>query len=156
MASAALRLADYDDELTSAIADLSFSRFRQSYNAVSEFQWEPSVHRQLFSLLALEEGWDSYQAAKPSWETAMFTLRVLHEVMRPTLGVPGIVPTSEGGFQLEWHKGGCDLEINVSGVFQCDMWFENHRDSSDPVNKEISDDFSDVTTAIATILRQCN
>lgn len=154
MASAALSLVSYENEVVDAAVDGAYPRFRQALNAVSDFKWEEEVHRKLFSLLLLEPGWDGYKGLKPSAAAAMFAMQILHEIMSPLLGIPQIVPTPEGSIQLEWHQSDCDLEINISGIYQFDMWFENHRTNDAPISKELTSRLYDVTSAVKTIIRQ--
>ena len=64
----------------------------------------------LFRRLAgLRTGWDSYGAHALS-PVAVQRAIVL---MRADLPVPAVVPTRAGGIQMEWHRHGIDVEINV-------------------------------------------
>jgi hypothetical protein len=55
----------------------------------------------LDDLRELEEGWDSY-GGQPTTDAAI-----------KTAGNLAVVPTSDGGIQLEIHAGGADLEIVI-------------------------------------------
>ncbi len=64
-------------------------------------------------LADLPPGWDSY-GAKPLAATAVRRLLNLAPVLLPPDGPePTVVTTRSGGIQLEWHKGGVDLEVEV-------------------------------------------
>ena len=64
----------------------------------------------LFRRLAgLRPGWDSYGACALS-PVAVQRAIVL---MRADLPIPAVVPTRAGGIQMEWHRHGIDVEINV-------------------------------------------
>ncbi|MGB2754588.1 MAG: hypothetical protein WBD75_01805 [Phycisphaerae bacterium] len=76
-------------------------------------QWlAPTVER-MNELLELQPNWDSYGARclkEQAFETA---LEILGTVMRPNTSPPTVVPTVEGGIQLEWHQNDIDLEVEV-------------------------------------------
>ena len=52
-------------------------------------------------LLALPQGWDSYDASP------------ICSIALETLGKFAIVPLSSGGVQLEVHRNGYDIEIEI-------------------------------------------
>lgn len=60
----------------------------------------------------LKENWDSYGAA-PIDEGC---IQKAYEVWRQLSGDYQVVPTSEGGIQLEQHKGGFDITVCVSSA----------------------------------------
>jgi len=96
----------------------------------------------LEALLDLEPNWDSYGAATiapKAVETATWLLeQILSDAApEPLIGAsadgsvgitwewtePQVVPTNEGGAQLEWHKSGTDLEIEVKPDGRvCVLW----------------------------------
>lgn len=56
-------------------------------------------------LAALKPGWDSYGACAIAPD-AIRAARVM-------LSAPSVVPCSDGGVQLEWHRDGFDIEIRI-------------------------------------------
>lgn len=56
----------------------------------------------LASLSTLPDDWDGYGAATIS-DAALAVVRALH-----------VVPTVNGGVQIEWHANGWDVEVEVS------------------------------------------
>lgn len=68
-------------------------------------RWVPD----LWSLLRLEPGWDSYGASAVEAHAVVAALAFLGRL--PLQSAPSLVPTSRGGIQLEWHTGGVDVEI---------------------------------------------
>jgi hypothetical protein len=74
---------------------------------------EPTLNA-LGELLALPANWDSYGAYRVDPESVASAGRALCLVMGSDTIPPTIVPTSEGGIQLEWHARGVDLEIDIS------------------------------------------
>lgn len=77
-------------------------------------KWLPlTVLERMNELLELQPNWDSYGARclkEQAFETA---LEILGTVMRPNTSPPTVVPTVEGGIQLEWHQNDIDLEVEV-------------------------------------------
>ena len=79
--------------------------------------------RQAEKLLRLPRGWNSY-CAKPISSDAVgkataFLLRF--DALVPNLAAPAVVPTVQGGLQLEWHGHGVDIEVEF-GSGGPDSW----------------------------------
>ncbi|MGH8589599.1 MAG: hypothetical protein ACREXX_09795 [Gammaproteobacteria bacterium] len=73
----------------------------------------PALHR-LQHLSRLGDNWDSY-GGRPLTDKAILTaLSVIARLLCDESVPPAIVPTSEGGVQLEWHREGDELEIRVT------------------------------------------
>lgn len=76
-------------------------------------------------LLTLPPNWDSYGAECIDPYLVMQALKLLAEVMGTRTPPPQIVPTHEGGVQLEWHEHYIDLEIEVAASSKVSVSFEN-------------------------------
>lgn len=50
----------------------------------------------------------------PRAEVVMDALSFLAELNLPRIAAPSIAPLNGGGLQLEWHRGGVDVEVIVS------------------------------------------
>lgn len=78
-----------------------------------------SLWRFLHSIKELAElptGWDSYRA-KPIAATAVRRAFPLLPAILPEMApLPTVVPTANGGLQVEWHRNGIDMEITVPPV----------------------------------------
>ena len=73
----------------------------------------------------------------------MFALNILKDVMRPRTPIPQVVPSSVGGVQLEWHEKGIDLELHVTGPYQCELWFQDlNAPGTGPISMGLTNDFS--------------
>jgi hypothetical protein len=83
--------------------------------------WLRSAVTRIEALTALARGWDSYNAQPVEAETAMQAVRFLLDSVDPNLPEPSIVPLGDGGIQIEWHRGGVDVEIafcdEASGIY---------------------------------------
>src|SRR6266481_3845048 len=76
--------------------------------------WEETVLNRLNSLFDLQENWDSYGAKRINQELVYVVLSVLDAVMQPHTPAPYVVPTPNGYIQLEWHRGGHDIEVEIA------------------------------------------
>lgn len=73
--------------------------------------WLPGQERirniaRLQSFMKLERGWDSYDAAPIN------PLPVMIGIIMQT--APAVVPLSNGGVQMEWHRDGWDIELEIT------------------------------------------
>ena len=88
--------------------------------------WFSDAIVRLEGLATLASDWDSYGAKPVAADMTMAAVRFLASVAVASPGVhePSIVPLSDGGIQVEWHRGGIDLEISFSddepGVYRVD------------------------------------
>jgi hypothetical protein len=83
--------------------------------------WYRAALDRISDLTALAIGWNGYDAQEVKADTAMQAVTFLAKVAYPGIAPPAIVPISDGGVQVEWHRGGLDIEIAFSdeepGVF---------------------------------------
>jgi len=73
--------------------------------------WLGSVVDQLDHLLNLGENWDSYGSCTIDLSVVERVIRFLGQVLDDESVNPDIVPTSEGGIQLEWDYRDKELEL---------------------------------------------
>ena len=79
----------------------------------------------------LEENWDSYGARPIDPRCAETTTNLLLSVLDSGTPKPSVVPTSRGGIQLEWHRAGVDLEIEIESPDRVNVFFEDHREGTE-------------------------
>jgi hypothetical protein len=75
--------------------------------------WVYPVLARFCRLLDLPANWDSYGARPVHPQAVVHAIAFLGRLMRGEAPVPNIVPTVEGNVQVEWHRNGLDLEIEV-------------------------------------------
>ena len=75
--------------------------------------WVEPTLRTLGNQFLLTPDWDSYGARAPDPSCVLAAWRLLTAVMRDDCPAPAVVPTASGAVQLEWHRNGVDLEIEV-------------------------------------------
>lgn len=73
--------------------------------------WLMPTIQSLRDLLQLPGDWDGYGAVQIQERIAQKALMVLVEVMENDAPAPSVVPLSDGGIQVEWHRRGRSLEI---------------------------------------------
>lgn len=73
--------------------------------------WIAEVATRFAELLTLPRDWDGHGGVPTAPENVEAAGRFLAIVMAPSTPAPTIVPTSSGGLQLEWHRGGVDVEL---------------------------------------------
>src|SRR2546429_800812 len=86
--------------------------------------WFSAVEESLLRIAALEPGWDGERAEPMSWRAFDAALMVLAETMSNDTVPPQIVPTYDGGLQLEWHCAGVDLEVYIQPNGQVSAWLQ--------------------------------
>jgi hypothetical protein len=117
--------------------------------------WQEVLLREIISLQKLNRGWDSYDAPPISLDAMEFASIVLYNIMQPHTPLPQVVPTSVGGVQLEWHERGIDLEIHVTGSYEGEIWYEDHRRSrAEPFSDEMTNDFSQLQSFVTELTRR--
>jgi hypothetical protein len=119
-----------------------FQNFYRAYDAPPERKWQIEVQNHFLKYVKMQPGWDSYGAPRMGWDTGMFALSILNDVMRTRTPIPQVVPSGAGGVQLEWHQKGIDLELHISAPYECELWFQDHRQSQQPISLELTDNFS--------------
>ncbi len=81
-----------------------------------EPSWIWRVISDIQHIAKLDPNWDSYGAAPLSLRAARRCIEELLEILPANTPQPTLVPTRDGGLQLEWHRGGIELEIEVPPV----------------------------------------
>ncbi len=78
-------------------------------------EWCDYVVARLAQLYSLKRGWDGHAGRSPDQATVLFAGQVIATMMLPNVPRPSIMPLSDGGIQIEWHRNGWDVEIEVAG-----------------------------------------
>jgi hypothetical protein len=76
--------------------------------------WYGEALERMNRLTALAVGWNGHDAQEIKGDMAMSAVTFLANVAYPGIAAPSIVPISDGGVQVEWHRGGLDVEISFS------------------------------------------
>jgi len=76
-------------------------------------------------LLALPSDWDSYGARPIDRRKVEAARQLLVTLLVNDAPMPAIVPTSDGGIQLEWHRCGANLEVKAVSERSFEVFFED-------------------------------
>ena len=100
-ASSARSLQSFPNEGSANTAPVSrrfsdYPNFTKVYDAPAERKWQIEVQRRLIEYAKMARGWDSYDAPPVGWDTGMFVLSVLNDVMRMRTPIPQVVPIVGG------------------------------------------------------------
>ena len=98
----------------------------------------------------LPDNWNSYGAKRIQPELAEAATRLLSKIVQPETPKPEVVPTTEGGLQIEWHIRGIDLEIKIISQEKFGVSFEDLA-SGQEWSRELS--LADSTVLIQTVSR---
>ena len=89
--------------------------------------WVRPTLEALDSKLQLAPNWDSHGALPIDKRRVFNAIRVLFSTMSSDTEAPWVVPTTDGGIQLEWHREDKDLEVEISGGGDASIFFHNAR-----------------------------
>lgn len=81
-----------------------------------EPSWTWRVIADIKRIAELDPNWDSYGAKPLTYGAARRCIEWLLEVLPDVTPQPTLVPTRDGGLQLEWHQGTVDFEIEVPPI----------------------------------------
>lgn len=77
-------------------------------------RWFRPALEQLSTLLTLPPNWDSYGGRPTAQGCAEQAISFLARALPAGVAPPWVVPLGDGGLQLEWHRGGIDVEVALS------------------------------------------
>lgn len=110
--------------------------------------WVIPTVRALNRILRLGDNWDSYGARRVRFDSVKGALELLVSVMRDETPAPTVVPTNQGHVQLEWHRRGVDLEIEVESHLRSRVFFDAADGSWE---NELSFDLTELSRAVRQI-----
>jgi len=89
-------------------------------------QWISDISKTIQGFVdRLPENWNSYGAKRIQPELTAAAIRLLVEIVQPETPKPEVVPTADGGVQIEWHVRGIDLEIKILSQEKLGVSFED-------------------------------
>ncbi len=86
--------------------------------------WYREALERISSLTALAAGWNGYDAHEVKGDMVIDAVKFLAKIAFPGIAAPSITPLADGGLQVEWHRGGLDIEVAFSdqdpGIYVAD------------------------------------
>ncbi len=92
---------------------------------VRNARWFDPTIRALIALSWLPDGWNSYGAKRVKPRAIEKMLETLLAILEPNASTPTVVPTSEGGVQVEWHRNQIDFEIEATSLGELSFFFKS-------------------------------
>ncbi len=84
----------------------------QLSQAVETQEWLRPAFERMLEFLSLEENWNGYGERPVQEDAVERAVNVLNKIC-PNGPSPVVVPTAEGGLQLEWSSGGLEIEVEI-------------------------------------------
>ena len=112
--------------------------------------WHSRLKSRFNELTALPIGWDGYDGKPVSFQCASFAAAVLAKLFQNGVPAPNLVPGADGSLQIEWHRNGYDVELDVLGAQHVIAMRLNHETQEEEL-LEVENDFSRIATWIAAL-----
>ena len=129
---------------------LAFSN-HEVWSDKPNYHWEEALTSRIGDLISLPIGWDGYNGKPVSWQCAQFAMEILQRLYRENVPPPSIVPGSDGSLQMEWHRNGYDVELDILSVNNVVATLICHDNESEDQELEIGNDFSPIVAWIELI-----
>lgn len=87
--------------------------------------WQMQTIDKVIKLSNLPENWDSYEGKPPASNTVFLAIKLIASLpwsYFDDMPVPAVIPTSEGGLQLEWSSEDRELELEVRPSGQIELF----------------------------------
>jgi hypothetical protein len=89
-------------------------------------RWFDPLVQGFVDVLTLPPNWDSYQAKTIDPQIVRDAMNFVVGVLAPGTPAPRVMPLSNGGIQLEWHRNGIDVEVVFDLGDQPYFFYTNH------------------------------
>jgi len=93
--------------------------------------WLLPVIEEFVKVAALPENWDREGGLQIDPNLMNRALQTLDRLLSPGGAPPGVVPLSNGGLQLEWHRKGKDFEIEFNPNGEIEFYFFDEETSEE-------------------------
>ncbi len=112
-----------DDNLVPVLLDSQVSSLPQSLQqprepAHDQSPWMEQLKERFDDITSLDVGWDGYEGKPVSFQHAVFAAMLAERLYSPGVPAPQIVPGNDGTLQLEWHRSGLSIELDVIGPYR--------------------------------------
>jgi hypothetical protein len=116
--------------------------------------WQATVVRSITDLLRLPENWNSYGSQSVRYDTAMFAIVILENIMASGTPIPSVVPTALGGIQFEWHENDIDFEIDVIEPYHCEYAYHDEQNPAGSHYGELENNLLPLQEPIAVLTQR--
>lgn len=105
-------------------------------------KWREPVIKRLDELVALQPGWDGYEAVPVTFQNAYFAMEMLDACCRGDAPIPQIVPGTSGDLQIEWHLERGDIELHILAPNDVRAWYADENTGFDGEEVPLTNDFN--------------
>ncbi|HXH11872.1 MAG TPA: hypothetical protein VNP04_19175 [Alphaproteobacteria bacterium] len=92
-------------------------------------RWLQATEQLLRDFATLPDGWDSSGAKSIERHAIDAAMKRLCRIGRHDTRKPAVVPTNQGGSQIEWHTQGADLELEITPHREIHMLYANPQEN---------------------------
>ncbi len=85
---------------------------------VHKSPWIEHLKERFDVITSLKTGWDGYEGKSVAFEHAVFAANLIDRLYTDDVPPPEIVPGSDGTLQIEWHRRGLSVELDVLEPYQ--------------------------------------
>lgn len=113
------------EESDHAYLSKSSSTWTEQVSAHGLLTWQMQTIDKVIKLSNLPENWDSYDGKPPAPNTILLAIKLIASLpwsYFDDVPVPAVIPTSEGGLQLEWNSENRELELEVRPSGQIELF----------------------------------
>ena len=75
--------------------------------------WMRQLKGRFEDITGLDTGWDGYGGKSVSFGCANFAANLVERLFVPYVPPPELVPGSDGSLQVEWHRRGISVELDI-------------------------------------------
>lgn len=111
--------------------------------------WFYPTLRAMAALPWWTDNWSS-GATRTQGAAITYMLEILLEVLDSQTPPPSVVPTWNGGVQVEWHRNGIDFEIEVTPEGDIEYFFKS---PDEEYEGQISSDFSQLSEYARAVIK---
>ena len=113
--------------------------------------WLQPTIKSFLDLLQLPQNWDDYGASQIHEQIVQQALLLLVEVMDNDAPPPSVVPLSDGGVQVEWHRHGRNLEIEFPAAGEAPGFYYYEDNGETECEGQVSKSYDHLQTYIASL-----
>jgi hypothetical protein len=115
--------------------------------------WLAPALDKLNELLQLPPNWNSYNSAQIEPRAVAMTIELLGTLIENATPIPYIVPTVQGGVQLEWDLHGMAIEVESYPDGHREMYVQDRRTGSEQ-ELVLNGDLSPLVEAVRELTRR--
>ena len=106
---------------------------------MSQTKWLQQTITALIQLIWLPPDWSSDRPKKIETKAIENMLGLLLAILDPDTIPPAVVPTRQGGVQVEWHQNGIDLEIKALPAGQLEFFVSGSENEFEgPIERDLA------------------